>query len=121
MRFLAALALLALAACVSNVMKPYVGRPIQDAMIDFGAPEQVIAMPDGRKAYQFRYGGGSVVTPGYATTTAATYGNTTTYSTMATPAAVYQSNGCLLTFITGQTAGAGEIIQEYRVPKGLTC
>lgn len=111
---------LLLAGCVSSVMRPYVGKPIEDAMIDFGRPEQVIDLQDGRKAFQFRYAAGSYTTPGTSYSTVTGYGNTATVSTVSTPATVYETAGCLLTFIAANR-GNGWVIEEYRVPKGLVC
>lgn len=110
----------ALAGCVSTQMNGLVGSPVQEALIRYGAPEQVIEMPDGRRAYQFRSEGGAAVLPGYATTTSIGAGATAMAYTTVTPGAVVSSRGCLLTFIAAERGG-GWVIEDYRVPKGLTC
>lgn len=119
MKGLAAAALCAamLAGCVSTEMRGYVGKSADELLISYGRPENVIELADGRRAYQFRSGGGSYVAPGVAQTTAVARGNTVTATTYATPAAVYSSAGCLLTFIVGK----GGTVEEYRVPKDLVC
>jgi hypothetical protein len=52
MRFL--IAALLLAGCATQIMEGYVGKPIQEAMLDYGAPTSRIDMPDGTVAYQWR-------------------------------------------------------------------
>lgn len=110
----------AVSGCVSTEMRSFVGRPIQDAQIAYGAPEQVIDMPDGAKAFQFRYGGGPILIPGASTTQATVSGPVITATTTGTPGAVVNSSGCLLTFIARPHGGTW-VIEETRVPKGLVC
>lgn len=120
-RALVALAVAALlSSCVSTQMKGLVGSPVQEAQIRYGAPAQVIEMPDGRRAYQFRSGGGAVVVPGYATTTATAVGNTVTARTVGSPGGVVETPGCLLTFLARERAGTW-IIEDIRVPTELVC
>ena len=56
MRVLMAVAVAAtLAGCVtaSQVLQGYMGRPIQDAVVDYGPPANVFDMGDGRRAFQW--------------------------------------------------------------------
>ena len=46
-------ALLAVAGCASQVMKGYVGQPIQAVMAERGPPAGAFDMPDGRRAFQW--------------------------------------------------------------------
>ena len=116
MRPIFLLAPLLLAGCVSTQMKSFVGKDISEAFIRYGAPEQVIQMPDGRRAFQFRWGGGVVPVAGQATT-AFDYN---TITTTATPAMIYNAPGCLITFIaTGE--GSRWTVTETRTPKQLVC
>ena len=108
------------AGCVSTEMKSLVGSPVQEAQMRYGAPLQVIDMPDGRRAYQFRYGGGAVVIPGYSTTTATAVGNSVIATTSGTPGGIIQTEGCVLTFMAREKSGAW-MIEDIRVPKGLVC
>jgi hypothetical protein len=96
---------LSLSGCVSTEMKPMIGHPIQDALIKYGAPEQIIDMPDGAKAYQFRQAGGAAFVPG---------------ATRTTPGVAVALDGCLLTFIAKPEAD-GLVVRDIVVPKGLTC
>lgn len=111
---------LALAGCVSTQMKSLVGEPIQSAQLEYGPPAQVLEMPDGRRAYQFRYGGGPVVLPGSSTTTVTTVGNTAFAQSYGTPGAVVQTDGCLLTFFASPNGNAW-IIDGIKVPRDLVC
>ena len=111
---------LVLSGCLSTHMKKYVGQPIEEAFITYGRPENVIEFPDGRRAYQFRYGGGSIMTPSTGTATATTFGNVTTVQSNVTPAMILNSPGCLITYITRKT-GETYTIEEYRMPKQLVC
>lgn len=106
-----------LAGCVSTEMRRYVGSNISEVQIAYGQPEQIIALPDGRKAYQFRSGGGAAVIPGNTSSTIVQTGNVATVHATGTPAAIVQSNGCLLTFIVDP----GGRVTDIRVPKGLVC
>lgn len=120
MKYQSLAALLMLCACVSTEMKSYVGKPIEEAFIAYGPPENSFVFPDGRRAYQFRWGGGTYVQPSNSTATASTFGNVTTVNATTTPAMVLNSPGCLITFIAADS-GAGLVIQDYRYPKQLTC
>ena len=42
-----------LAGCAMPVLDKYMGRPIVDPMLDFGQPDEVFDLPDGRRAFQW--------------------------------------------------------------------
>lgn len=44
---------LALNGCAEQIMKGYVGRPLQAAMVDYGPPSNAFDMGDGRRAFQW--------------------------------------------------------------------
>lgn len=48
-----ALVTIALSGCASTIMKNYVGRPLQMAMLDYGPPVNAFDMPDGTRAFQW--------------------------------------------------------------------
>lgn len=50
---LAVLPLVMLSGCASNIMKGYVGKPLQTAMVQYGPPTTAFDMPDGRRAFQW--------------------------------------------------------------------
>ncbi|PVA11868.1 hypothetical protein DC366_02725 [Pelagivirga sediminicola] len=43
-----------LAGCAPPVLDKYMGRPILDPMLDFGKPDEVFDLPDGRRAFQWK-------------------------------------------------------------------
>ena len=51
---LAILPCLAFAGCASDIMKSYMGQPIEMAIADYGPPTETFSLPDGRKAFQWR-------------------------------------------------------------------
>lgn len=120
LRRLLVIAIVALSGCASTEMRTYVGKPIEETQFAYGRPENVFELPDGRRAYQYRWGGGAGVMPGSATTTASTFGGFTTATTSMTPAMIFESAGCLITFIA-RDQGRGYVVEEYRVPKQLVC
>ena len=117
---LSALCALVLAGCASTEMKKYVGKPIEETFIAYNKPENVFEFPDGRRAYQYRWGGGSVAMPAQGTAVATSFGNVTTVQTTSTPAMILNSPGCLITYIA-RNNGSGFVIEEYRIPKKLVC
>ena len=117
---LAAFGMLTLTGCVSTEMKGFVGKPIEETFITYGQPENVFEFPDGRRAYQYRWGGGSFAMPGRGTAIATSIGNITTVQTTYTPATIMNSPGCLITYIA-RNNGTSFIIEEYRFPKKLVC
>ena len=118
--YVVALVSFSLGGCVSTEMKRYVGKPIEDALISYGKPENVFEFPDGRRAYQFRWGGGTIVTPARGQAVASSFGNMTVVQTTSTPAMVLDSPCCLITYIT-RNNGTGYVIEDYRYPKKLVC
>ncbi len=66
------LALSTLIGCASEIMKGYIGRPVQDVMLDYGAPTNAFDMGDGRRAFQWIIHS-SYTTPAYSTTTGSAY------------------------------------------------
>ncbi len=111
---------LLLSGCASTAMKGFVGQPIEEAFFRYRQPVNTFDLQDGGKAYQFYWGGGGFVVPGQSRTNVAVYGNTATLNTTATPAAVVESKGCLVTLIARPIDGR-MIVQEYRIPKRLVC
>ncbi len=79
-----------LSSCVSNQLRGFVGEPIHEAYLAYGEPEDIIDLPDGRRAYTFRFGTNAI------------------------------SEGCRMTLITDPTKQP-ELVEDYRVPKGLVC
>lgn len=60
-KFIIAAALL-VAGCATDVMRGYMGQPVQMAVVDYGNPVNAFDMPDGSRAFQWVIGQ-SGVTP----------------------------------------------------------
>lgn len=121
MRYFLIAICLVMTACASTEMKGYVGSSISEAFISYGKPEAVFDLPDGRRAFQFRWGGGSGVVPS-RTNTYISGNDAVGYNvtTVGTPAMAFASEGCLITFIASRR-GNDYIVDEYRVPKRIVC
>ena len=108
--------------CASTAAKQYVGQSIEEAYFELGPPENVIDLVDGRRAFQFYWGGGEYMTPARATSTIRPgYNGSATVDTVMTPAQVYSSKGCLITLIADGSDEAGWIVREWRIPDRLVC
>jgi hypothetical protein len=108
------------ASCASTAMKSHVGKSINEAFFAYGKPENVIALPDGRRAFQFRWGGGSTFLPGTSSTNVAPSGGGYTATTITSPSMIVGSAGCLVTLIA-RPVGNDFIVEEYRIPQRLVC
>lgn len=62
---------LLLAGCASQIMKGYIGKPVQAVVVDYGPPSASFDMSDGRKAFQWsRTSSYTLPTTAYTTNTA---------------------------------------------------
>jgi hypothetical protein len=112
--------LLFLTACASQAVLPYVGKSYTDLQLDWGKPVNEIAMPDGRRAVQYRWGGGTVVLPTNTTATATTIGQSTFINAQTYGGGVVQSEGCLVSFIM-ERRGNEWVVTEARWPQRVSC
>lgn len=55
MRFFVVPFLLLLPACASQVMENLVGKDVTEVQLQYGPPVNVLDLPDGRKAFQWRF------------------------------------------------------------------
>lgn len=55
MRHLAFFGLIFVSACASQVMGGFVGKDLTEVQLQYGPPINVLDMPDGRKAFQWRF------------------------------------------------------------------
>ena len=115
-----------LAGCASTHMKQYIGKDVREVIIENGPPIYAFDMGDGRRAFQFRWGGGSFVIPQRTTVTGSStaVGGSGWYSGSAITSGggVITSEGCVLTyFARWNEVKNAWIVTEYRVPKQLVC
>lgn len=120
MRLLTLGAALLLAGCVSTQMRGFVGQDITEAFMRYGQPENVIDLPNGQRAFQFRQGEGAMLVPGRSRSEVAAWGNTATVNTVSTPATAIYRDGCLLTFIAAPSGGSWTVT-DIRPPKEMVC
>lgn len=114
-------ALAMLSACASTAMQRYVGKSVSEAYMAYGQPQAVFDLPDGRRAFQFYWGGGSGVIPANSQTIIRPTGlGAYQVTTTGTPAMIYESKGCLVTLIA-RPAGSDFVVEEYRIPKRIVC
>ena len=111
-----------LTACVSTHMKQYVGRDIREVMVDGGEPANVFDMGDGRRAFQFYWGGGTFAVPQTTTTTGSVVGNSVYLSSTTLPGGVVHSPGCLITYFARYDDGGDAwIVSDIAYPDRLVC
>ena len=120
------LTLILLQGCASTHMKQYLNKDIREVIIDSGPPINAFDMGDGRRAFQFRWGGGTYVVPQTTSIsgTSTTIANSTWYSGSAitTGGGVVTSEGCIITYFALWDVEKNTwVISEYRVPKQLVC
>ena len=114
---LLAAALLAMSACASDIMKNYVGQPVESVVLDYGPPTAIVDLGSGERAYQWRKISTNVV----AGSTSGEVRHTkrgTEYQTTETPGYV-ESQECFYTFYA-RSSGGRWFITNFRQPK-LEC
>ena len=125
-KIVALLSVLFLTACVSTQMKQFIGQDISEVLMVSGTPIATFDLDDGRRAFQYRLGGGTYITPQVTNTqgTGTVVGNTVSVSQQAvtTPSAVIESEGCLVSYIATRNQATNRwIVTDIRYPKRLVC
>lgn len=113
-----------LSACVSTYMKQYIGKNVEELVLTEGPAINVFDLSDGRRAFQYRIGGGTYTIPGSASTTATSYaiGSSvyTTVNTISSPASTISTPGCIVSYIAAWD-GSAWIVRDIRYPDRLVC
>lgn len=112
-----AAAILMLAACASDIMKNYVGQPVESVILDYGPPTTVVDLAPGERAYQWRRISTNVVS-GSSSGEIRETRHGTKYETTETPGYVERQE-CFYTFYARQSSGRW-LITNFRKPK-LEC
>ncbi|WP_353471794.1 hypothetical protein PVT71_10825 [Salipiger sp. H15] len=115
MRYLVFGALLLCGACASQVMEGYVGKSIQEPMLDYGPPTSTLDLGGGRRAFQWRIDSTGVV-PMTSTSSFDVHGSdghTSAHGT--TTSYVPYSKQCLYT-LTAVERGKDYIVDGFRKP-----
>ena len=108
--------------CASQIMQGYVGKTLQEAMLDSGTPANAFDMPDGSRAFQWIMNS-TFVTP----TTAMQTGTVTGVGNMALWSSQTQivggqaiSSSCAYTMLAKWDVSRNAwILTDYREPKPL--
>lgn len=104
-----------LTACASEVMKSYIGKPISEAMMDYGRPTNVYDLGNNRRAFQWirtDTGAYPITTPSHSTIYGAGgWATVTTHSTSYVP----YSQTCAYT-LTAAKSGDDWIVDGFRKP-----
>lgn len=128
-RWAASLLVLGLVAgtgCVSTHMKKFIGKDVRYVQVEDGAPIRVFDLPDGKRAFQFLWGGGTYVVPKTTTSQGSVQlvGDEAYYTERKIESGGFLVNnpGCAITYITKWDAGPkGWIVTEISYPHKVAC
>lgn len=107
-------------------MKQYVGKDIRYVVVDSGPPIYAFDMGDGRRAFQWTWGGGTYQIPQVesSTATATPIGDSVwlTATKISSGGGTVTSSGCIITyFAEWNEARRGWFVVDYSYPKRLVC
>lgn len=111
------LAAAVLAGCASDIMKNYIGQPLESVVIDYGPPTEVLDLGPGERAYQWRKISTNAVS-GTSTGEVRDTRHGRRYIETETPSYVEQKE-CFYTFYA-RSSGGRWYITNFRKPK-LEC
>lgn len=107
----------ALTGCASDIMKNYIGQPIESVVLDYGPPTTIVDLGQGERAYQWRKISTNVVS-GSSSGEVRHTKHGTEYQTTETPGYVERQE-CFYTFYAQASAGRW-FVTNFRQPK-LEC
>lgn len=108
---------LALTGCASDIMKNYIGQPVESVVLDYGPPTAVVDLGQGERAYQWR----KISTNAVSGTSSGEVRQTkhgTVYEETETPGYIERQE-CFYTFYA-RSSGGRWFITNFRQPK-LEC
>lgn len=104
---------MSLAAGLASAQTPtYVGKTIEQVQKTYGEPANMMTMPDGRRAYQFRPASVRDKIPNHPISDSS-HGAVSTFSNIGT-------TDCLITMIAADH-GQGFVIEETKMPRQGAC
>ncbi len=106
-----------LSACASQIMKSYIGAPINSVMLDYGPPDNVYELRPGERAYQWRKRKTQVV-PGQSSGEIKETRRGTRYDVTEMPGYVEHTE-CFYTFYA-RSSGSDWYVISFRQPS-LEC
>jgi hypothetical protein len=101
------ISVLLLSGCATQIMQGFVGQPVQNAMLKYGPPMNVMDMPDGTRAFQWEIKS-SVVMPGTSTA----YGTANIYAPPGSSFATVSGNSTT-TYMPGQVINSRCLYTMY--------
>ena len=104
-----------LCGCATDVMKGYIGKLIQEPVLDYGPPANVIDLEDGRRAYQWQIDSSGVIPMSSPSTSTVFTGNGLATVTTQSTSYIPYSNSCLYT-LTAVKQGERYIVDGFRQP-----
>lgn len=112
-----------LTGCASSYMKQFIGKDIREIIVADGPPMNQFDMGDGRRAFQWYWGGGTFVTPQTTTGTVTDVGGGSAFVNATTTGGhVVSSRGCLVTyFAVRDEAKQAWIVKDIAYPDRLVC
>jgi hypothetical protein len=125
-RILISAVVLFASACASTHMKQFIGKDARYIAVQDGPPAYVFDLPDGTRAFQYYWGGGTYQLPKTTTTNGQVQlvGNAAYYSEqqLETGGGIVSSAGCLVTYIAKWNPDAkGWIVRQISYPHRLVC
>lgn len=108
---------LALTGCASDIMKNYIGQPVESVVLDYGPPTAVVDLGQGERAYQWRKTSTNAVS-GTSSGEVRHTKHGTVYEETETPGYVERQE-CFYTFYA-RASGGRWFITNFRQPK-LEC
>lgn len=117
LKALFAAALIGMSACASDIMKNYIGQPVESVVLDYGPPNTIVDLGPGERAYQWRKISTNVVS-GTSSGEMRRTKHGTEYEVTETPGYVERQE-CFYTFYA-RSSGGRWFITNFRKPK-LEC
>ncbi len=112
-----ATALIGMSACTSDIMKNFIGQPVESVVLDYGPPNTIVDLGPGERAYQWRKISTNVVS-GTSSGEMRRTKHGTEYEVTETPGYVERQE-CFYTFYA-RSSGGRWFITNFRKPK-LEC
>ena len=93
-------------------MQGYVGKDINEAILDYGPPSNIVELGDGKRAYQLIQN----QTAMYSTGNAYAYGSGNTANAFGTAVTSGSESRCVYTLIAKQNKAGNWIVESFRKP-----
>lgn len=104
-----------LSGCATDIMQGYVGKSIQEPILDYGPPTNIVELDDGRRGYQWQINSSGVI-PMTMPSSSTVYsgGQMAVVNTQSTTYLPYSSE-CLYT-LTATKQGKSYVVDGFRQP-----